>query len=493
MSSTAQEGWPRAALWLTVGTAGAVGLLLLYQGIHLGLFHTYEGTDDAIYYGEGFLLTHGVLPYRAYLDVQPPGIALLMAPFGLLGRLTSERVGFEVARVAIVSVAVGNVLLMGRLVRRRHWLDVLVCVAVLAFYHGSIYAESSVLLEPFLVFGTLIALLLLFDDSEHATRSAAHWLAAGVVLGMTTSIKLFGVFPLVVLAIVAATLGAKYVVRFLVAAVGGFAAVSGVFFVAAPAQFWRDVVQIQVTRSDVGSTPTALRLGEIADLGGIRQLGLAVAPWCILLLVVGGSVYFAKRRPTQLDLCAMACLVLLITALLLSSIFNTQYCGFVAPFLALVLGATVGRLRLLVKNDPALVTLVIGFMALFVVFSVGNVVGQAEQPFPLAENGFSPHACVIADRYASLLLDDRYNLYEPQCPHVLDTFGYQLLDGASADASASPKLQADWLSWVQRADGLDLSFSAANDPVLGPAVRAYIQSHFRYVTNADGRYLYQRN
>lgn len=143
-----------------MGTAACVGLLLLYQGIHLGFFHGIVGTDDAIYYGEGALLTHGVLPYRSYVDVQPPGIALLMAPFGFLGRLTSDRLGFEAARFAVVLVAVGNVVLMGRLVRHRHWVGVLVCLAVLAFYHGSLLAESSVLLEPFLVLGTLIVLAL---------------------------------------------------------------------------------------------------------------------------------------------------------------------------------------------------------------------------------------------------------------------------------------------------------------------------------------------
>ena len=218
-SNAAGGGWPRPALWLTVGTAAAVGLLLLYQGIHFGYFRGNVGTDDAIYYGEGLLLTHGQLPYRSYVDVQPPGIALLMAPFGFLGRLTSEHVGFEAARLAIVAVGVVNILLMGWLVRRRHWVSILVCLIVLGFYHDLLFADSSVYLEPFLILGSLIALLLVFGDVEKATRSSSRWLAAGVVLGVATSIKLLAVFPLIVLAVLAAVLGSRYVVRFLAGAV----------------------------------------------------------------------------------------------------------------------------------------------------------------------------------------------------------------------------------------------------------------------------------
>src|ERR1700677_1184388 len=77
------QRWPRAAFWLTASTALALGLLLVYRGIHLGFFHGQNEIDDGLYYGEGVMLVHGILPYRSYVDVQPPGIALLMAPFGL--------------------------------------------------------------------------------------------------------------------------------------------------------------------------------------------------------------------------------------------------------------------------------------------------------------------------------------------------------------------------------------------------------------------------
>src|ERR1700728_3816009 len=104
------KGWPKPTFWLTLGTSFVVGALLVYEGVYLGVFHGLNELDDGVYFGEGAMLAHGLLPYRSYLDVQPPGIALLMAPFGLLGRLIGDRVAFEFARVFVTAVTVLNVI-----------------------------------------------------------------------------------------------------------------------------------------------------------------------------------------------------------------------------------------------------------------------------------------------------------------------------------------------------------------------------------------------
>jgi hypothetical protein len=182
------SNWPRGKLWLTVSVATCLGLLLTYQGVRLGYFRGVTEVDDGVYYGEGVMLMHGLVPYHSYLDVQPPGMALLMAPFGLLGRVASNRVGFECARVFVAALGVANVVLLGRLLRRRHWVSVLAGLAVLGFYLDSLTAVHTVLLEPFLVFGTLLGFLVIFDDTETATLSTSGWLVAGAILGVTTSV-----------------------------------------------------------------------------------------------------------------------------------------------------------------------------------------------------------------------------------------------------------------------------------------------------------------
>ena len=37
--------------------------------------------DDGVYYSAATALVHGQLPYRDFLLLQPPGIAVLLAPF----------------------------------------------------------------------------------------------------------------------------------------------------------------------------------------------------------------------------------------------------------------------------------------------------------------------------------------------------------------------------------------------------------------------------
>ena len=147
----------------------------------------------------------------------------------------------------------------------------------------------------------------------------------------------------------------------------------------------------------------------------------------------------------------MSCSVLLMAAILISAVFNQQYAGFFAPFLALVLGATAERLRLLAPAliPAAAILLVVGFIA----FNTRYVVRQSQQPLPTAEQAFAPNACVLSDRYDPLILDDRYNLYEAGCPPVLDTFGYMMLDNAIVDSASSRSFQASWLSWLPASMG----------------------------------------
>src|SRR6476661_2472269 len=53
--------------------------------------------DDGVYYAAGTALLHGLIPYRDYLFLHPPGIVLLLAPFGLAGH---DPTGLATARLA---------------------------------------------------------------------------------------------------------------------------------------------------------------------------------------------------------------------------------------------------------------------------------------------------------------------------------------------------------------------------------------------------------
>ncbi|MFZ0251998.1 MAG: glycosyltransferase family 87 protein [Acidimicrobiales bacterium] len=491
------EGWPMPALVLVVATGLVLGILLVYQGIHKGFFSGLTEVDDGVYYGEGLLMAHGVLPYHSYIDIQPPGIALLMAPFGLLARVTSERVGFEVARIFIVLVAVANVALLGRLIRRRHWAGVLTGLAVLAFYEDSLIADHTILLEPILVLTTLLAFLVVFDDLETATASSARWLGAGVLLGVCSSIKLWGIFPFVVLLCFAYKQGRRCLARFVAGGVVAFGIICLPFFVLAPSAFWHEVVVVQATRAHIDQNPLK-RLGTL--LGVTGHVGPSLAVWAILGVCVVGSLVLARRSApdgwvTNLDVAAMACAVIVGLSFLVSPEFDAHYGGFLAPFMALVFSATAVRLVPLGRTVVPVVIAVV--IVLFIGHSVKNVVNETRLSPPDAalDRIFSPHSCVFVPDYGPVILTNRYNLFESNCPRVVDPYGTELTDGGGyADVAAdarSPEVQADWADWLRHTDGLVLFGPLSSYPDMDPAVKAYIRSNYTLAAKSDGLYIYR--
>ena len=494
----AERGWTGSALLLVVATAVILGILLVFQGIHKGYFDGLTEVDDGVYYGEGVLMSHGVLPYRSYIDIQPPGMALLMAPFGFLGRVTSDRTAFAWARVFIALLAVANVGLMGRLLRRRHWVGLLTGIVVLGFYEASLIADHTVLLEPILVLGTLLAFLLIFDDTEVATASAGRWLGAGVLLGTSTSVKLWGVFPFVVLLYFAFKHGRRCLAHFVTGGVVAFGIICGPFFVLAPSAFWREVVVVQATRAHIDRNP----FHRLASLLGVTgHSGVAVAIWVILTLIVVGSIALARRSDpawhvTDLDATAMACVVIVGAAFLTSPEFDTHYGGFFAPFMALVLSAT--AVRLLPLARPLMAAVITVALLAFIGHSVKNVLDEAKASMPsnTLDRIFSPHECVITEDYGPVILANRYNLYEPDCPRVLDMYGAELTDGngvadSPVDARAS-NVQSDWLDWLRHADGVVLYAPLSQYPDIGPAAKQYLRADFSLAAVSDGLHVYRR-
>src|SRR5579875_2761179 len=66
-------------LAITIATVLALGLRL-YQLTRPGYLLSVTEYDDGPYFGSALRLVSGVLPYRDFLLVQPPGITLLMIP-----------------------------------------------------------------------------------------------------------------------------------------------------------------------------------------------------------------------------------------------------------------------------------------------------------------------------------------------------------------------------------------------------------------------------
>src|SRR5215475_8807136 len=87
----------------TLLALGVRGYRMTRPGYLMGV-HEY---DDGPYFGSAVSLVHGVLPYRDFIFVQPPGITLLMSPAALLTRLTGTASGLVIGRIltAVASTA----------------------------------------------------------------------------------------------------------------------------------------------------------------------------------------------------------------------------------------------------------------------------------------------------------------------------------------------------------------------------------------------------
>lgn len=90
--------------------------------------------DDGVHYAAGLALLHGQLPYRDFVLLHPPAIALLMAPFAGLGQLIGQPTALALARLGMLAVGLTNVVLLARLLRGAAPVAGLVAAGVYAAY-----------------------------------------------------------------------------------------------------------------------------------------------------------------------------------------------------------------------------------------------------------------------------------------------------------------------------------------------------------------------
>jgi len=479
-------------LGLTVA-AGVTYLTALLVGGHIS---GYGGFDDGVYFGAATRLVHGVVPYRDFVFVQPPGVLLALSPFALLGRITGTATGFEVARLFIVVVATANVALLGWLTRRRRLTALAVGLVVFAFHPDVAAATSTVLIEPFLILGCLIGMVLLFDG-EQFSSSTRRWWGAGVAFGLAGSTKLWAALPFVL--IIALATRERHPGRgpFTAGAVGAFLLVGLPFFLLAPRGFVHDVISTQAGRTSSGGPSLPQRL---ASLIGINFHASAGAAGAVVLLAVMAWIVVRSRRLAPLEAFGMVGLVAVFAAFLVSPTFYGQYGAFGAPFLALVAGTAVGRLgQGRTVRSPVVLAVALGLAAVVFVGHDGYatltegsspITASAVDPF------IAPGACVVTDTPALLLLSDRFTSSVAGCPQTVDWYGTELAvaggwAAAGRDAT-SPAVQATWSRWLAPASAVVLITPASRRPDWGRSLQAAFRTAFPVVHHVGALWVYQR-
>jgi len=489
---------------------GAIALLAIVLRLAtLVLTHHLSGVfeyDDGVYFGSAVMLVHGHIPYRDFVLIQPPGLTLLLTPWALLSNWTGTLRALELARLAMPVVAGANVVLLGLLLRHRSRLVAAVACLLLAVFPDDILASTALLLEPFLIFFCLLALVLIFVG-DRLTDSGWRVFWAGIALGIGADVKLWAAFPGVVLLVLclprprrAATLVGGAILGGLLPALP--------FLIAAPNAFWHQVVVDQAGRTGATALSSLVRLEFLTGVwpglgvppGHLYELLAAAAVVGVAVVVLAGfgtslrpakagqalSAEEQRGRLSQLELFALGGALVTGLALLVPADFFYHYAAFFGPFLALLGGLAVGRLAYFHPKPVGALVAVIGVVGLVHALAIPLLLQRAPRPGAQLAALIPAGSCVVTDDPEYTLTANRFLANSPSCPLLVDGLGTTIAISGSQDPSSSAAQPAapTWLSYFRRADYLILTPLSGSRIPWNRQLERYLDLHFRAVARS---------
>ena len=540
-------GVPRsrlAAAWrdpvtMVIAAATVLGLgLRVYELGRPGYLFGLTEYDDGSYFGSSVHLVGGILPYRDFIFVQPPGILLLMTPVALVAKVTGTAAGMAIGRVLTMLASAAGVVLVGLLVRHRGALAALIACGVLAVFPAAVAAAHTVLVEPWLVLFCLLGAVAVFDR-DRLTASGRRLAWGGAAFGFAGAIEGWALVPvLVVLAI-----SLPWVRRTLMFAAGVAAAFLIAvlpFAVLAPGRFYQSLIVAQV-----GHRATVLRVpvwGRLKDMSGLSHVNhlpgqadllithlhlrshstIVFTVVILALLTVGGlvaEIAVTRRPPPPLDGFALVTTVLIVILFLLPTQFHYHFAAFLAPFLGLAVALPAARLLTpgwekgkergtgRSAGGPLAWAATGVAAALLVTFTIFQVRGEGQLKAIIAPTGpgsiaafarpIPPGSCVATDEVAFLILANRFVTTVPGCSPMVDGTGTDLAlsrgGTPGTGAGRNPAVAAAWRQEFAHARYAWLSALSRRRIAWSPALRAYFNSHFVPVmSDSRGDVLYRR-
>ncbi len=478
----------------------AVGVLLrLYLLMRPGHLFGITEYDDGVYFGAAIRLVQGVVPYKDYVLVQPPGIAVLLSPIALLAKVVGTAKGLAFARVVTVAIDGVNIALVGLLVRSRGRVAVVAACGLMALQEQSIASSQTVLLEPYLNLFCLLALVSCFE-SFHFRPSRGAIFLGGVFFGVAGSIKTWAIIPAAVVLLVALVSkkrsGLGNPLLLLVGIAAGFFAVTLPFIVMAPHAFVSQVIVDQLARAPGNRVGLLTRMKDISGstpfiwLVGHTQaviLLLSVAFFAVLFIAILRTL----ANSSSLSVAAILAAILVFLALLWPSDFYYHYADFEVPFLALMFAMAVSSLKLDLWGDfsdsggrlgIALASSTLALVAILD-FAYQAQAGAAPLPRRVAEAAIPVGSCVVSDQVSLLIASNRFISTNPNCPKMLDPFGTALAlsGGETIDGGAqlAQKVVANWLLVLQNASYVWLSPQNSRRVPWTAATKSYFEKNFR--------------
>jgi len=505
--------------------------LRLYQFTRPGYLLGVTEYDDGSYFGSAVYLLRGMLPYRDFIFVQPPGITLLMVPAALLGKVAGTAAGMTAGRVLTALASAAGVVLLGLLVRHRGVLTTLIACGMLAVFPDSVAAAHTVLVEPWLVLFCLAGAVAVFDRDQLASGRRLVW--GGVALGFAGAVEGWAIIPVAVIFVLSVR-RIRRAAAFAAGVAAGFLVPVAPFAALAPARFYQGLIVAQIApRAAAVRVRGWIRVREMTGLSDlspashanllIRGLHLAQEPVVTVVAVVLAAVVLigpaaatllTHHPPTSLDWFALITTVGVTGMFLWPSQFYYHFSAFLAPFLSLAVALPVGRLigalRLAPPGQPggtgqALQQLAIGLAGLVIVVCAFIQVGAESrlQPYTTTatiasvERDVPAGSCVGTDSVSALVLANRFVSDVPGCGPILDGRGADIALSAGrmpgTGAGSSPAVARVWWQEFSHAQYIWLTPKNARRVAWSAGLRAYFASHFApLLSDPAGDVLYQR-
>ena len=230
---------PRLVYAVIAVCTAAAAFLRFYQLTRPGYLLGVTEYDDGVQFGDAVRLVSGVIPYRDFVVMQPPGSFLLMAPVALLAKVTGTAWGLAIARLLTAAADTACVAVLGLLVRHRGPVAAGIACGVYAVYPDALVAAHTFLLEPWLNLFCLIWALLVFDGDQLTQGRRLAW--GGAAFGLAGAVKLWARVPLAVIGLLVAR-RPRRLGLLAAGAVAGLGAPVLPFLALAPAGLTKDVV-----------------------------------------------------------------------------------------------------------------------------------------------------------------------------------------------------------------------------------------------------------
>lgn len=306
-----------------------------------GKFFGLGNYDDGVHFAAAIGMVNGLIPYRDFLLLHPPGVVIALAPFAALSWLIGEPSAMATARFSWMLLGGLNAVLCGLVLRSIGRIAGLVGALFYALFLGAVYVEYTALLEPPATTALLLALVITRLIGGASGIGSRHYVIAGIVLGFSPVLKIWGVIAVLVVVVgIAFRRGRRAGLLTLGAAAASCAALCLPFFLAAPVEMWRMVVVAQL-----GRRPTVVEAAERAnDVLGTRLWAGGQPVWApmtvVLLIFVALCLVVCLIRA---ELRVIGALLLAHCAIVMSTpMWYLHYAGLTAAPIALAVGGATG-------------------------------------------------------------------------------------------------------------------------------------------------------